>query len=244
MRQGPTQTQSITGTSVAESWKMFDRIAGRYDVLNRVLSFRRDVAWRKFLYERLPDGCGLKVVDLATGTCDVLLGLAAAGDKVAAGVGVDKSANMLALGRRKVERRGLTRAVTLLRGDASALGVRRESFDAATMAFGIRNVANVSETLWEIWRVLKPKGRVLILEFSLPRNRIIRGLYLFYFRNILTRIGAFVSGDRHAYRYLNRTAEEFPRGEAFCSILRDEGFKNVRAHPLTFGVAMLYEGDK
>ncbi len=243
MRHGPAQTQSIGGMSVAESWKMFDRIAGRYDMLNRVLSFRRDVAWRKFLYERLPDGTGLKVLDLATGTGDVLLGLAAAGNKVAAGVGVDKSANMLALGKRKVEKRGLTRAVTLLRGDAGALGVVGESFDAATMAFGIRNVPNVAETLREIWRVLKPKGRVLILEFSLPRNRIVRGLYLFYFRNILPRIGALVSGDRQAYRYLNRTAEEFPRGEAFCSILRDAGFKNVRAYPLTFGVATLYEGD-
>ena len=244
MRQGSTQTQSIPETSVAESWKMFDRIAERYDVLNRVLSFRRDVAWRKFLYEKLPDGCGLKVLDLATGTGDVLLGLAAAGDKVAAGVGVDKSAKMLAVGKRKVEERRLTRAVTLLRGDASALGVMGESFDVATMAFGIRNVPNVPEALREIWRVLKPEGRVLILEFSLPRNRIIRGLYLFYFRNILTRIGAFVSGDRHAYRYLNRTVEEFPRGEAFCSILREAGFKNVQAHPLTFGVATLYEGDK
>ena len=244
MRQGSTQTQSIPETSVAESWKMFDRIAERYDVLNRVLSFRRDVAWRKFLYEKLPDGCGLKVLDLATGTGDVLLGLAAAGDKVAAGVGVDKSAKMLAVGKRKVEERRLTRAVTLLRGDASALGVMGESFDVATMAFGIRNVPNVPEALREIWRVLKPEGRVLILEFSLPRNRIIRGLYLFYFRNILTRIGAFVSGDRHAYRYLNRTVEEFPRGEAFCSILREAGFKNVQAHPLTVGVATLYEGDK
>lgn len=244
MRQGPTQTQSIAGTNVAESWKMFDRIAERYDVLNRVLSFRRDVAWRKFLYERLPEGAGLKVLDLATGTGDVLLGLAAAGDKVAAGVGVDKSAKMLALGKRKVERRGLRSAVTLLRGDAGALGFVGESFDAATMAFGIRNVPNVPETLREIWRVLKPKGRVLILEFSLPPNRIIRGLYLFYFRNILTRIGSIVSGDRHAYRYLNRTVEEFPGGEAFCSILRDAGFENVQAYPLTFGVATLYEGDK
>lgn len=223
---------------------MFDRIAKRYDVLNRVLSFRRDVAWRRFLYEKLPEGSGLEVLDLATGTGDVLLGLVAAGDKVARGVGVDKSSRMLAYGSKKVEARGLTGKLKLLRSDASELGIKGESFDAATMAFGIRNVADVAGTLREIGRILKPGGRVLILEFSLPGNRVIRGLYLFYFRHILTRIGAIVSGDRDAYRYLNRTVEGFPRGEAFCLMLRDAGFESVRAHPLTFGVATLYEGDK
>ncbi len=244
MRQSPSQARSMPGASVAESWKMFDRIAERYDLLNRLLSFRRDVAWRKFLYEKLPEGTGLRVLDLATGTGDVLLGLAVLGDKVSRGVGLDKSAKMLALGRQKAGKRGLLNAVKLLRGDASALCIKGDSFDAATMAFGIRNVPDVPRTLREIRRILKPGGRVLILEFSLPRNRIIRGLYLFYFRNILTRVGAFVSRDRHAYRYLNRTAEEFPRGEAFCSIMREAGFRNVQHHPLTFGVATLYEGDK
>jgi len=243
-RQSLSQTHCIPATSVAESWKMFDRIAGRYDFLNRILSFRRDVAWRKFLYRKLPDGTDLRVLDLATGTGDVLLGLVAAGGKVDTGVGLDKSANMLALGKRKAEKRGLLKVVKLLRGDASCLCFEGDSFDAATMAFGIRNVPDVPQTLREIRRILKPAGRVLILEFSLPRNRIVRGLYLFYFRNILTRVGAFVSGDRHAYRYLNRTAEEFPRGEAFCSMMRDAGFKSVQAHPLTFGVATLYQGDK
>lgn len=223
---------------------MFDRIAKRYDVLNRVLSFRRDVAWRRFLYKKLPEGSGLEVLDLATGTGDVLLGLAAGGDKVAAGVGVDRSSRMLAYGSKKVEERGLRGKLKLLRGDASELGIKGECFDAVTMAFGIRNVADVPRTLREIGRILKPGGRVLILEFSLPGNRVIRGLYLFYFRHILTRVGAIVSGDRYAYRYLNRTVEEFPRGEAFCSMLRDAGFENVRAHPLTFGVATLYQGDK
>ncbi len=223
---------------------MFDRIAKRYDLLNRILSFRRDVAWRRFLYERLPEGSGLEVLDLATGTGDVLLGLAAAGEKVATGVGLDKSSKMLAYGARKVEERGLSGKLKLMRGDASDLGIRGNCFDAATMAFGIRNVPDVGRTLREIGRILKPGGRVLILEFSLPGNRIIRGLYLFYFRHILTRIGAIVSGDQDAYRYLNRTVEEFPRGEAFCSLMRDAGFKSVKAHPLTFGVATLYQGDK
>lgn len=244
MRQSPAQTPSVPGASVAETWKMFDRIAERYDVLNRLLSFRRDVAWRKFLYKKLPDGTGLRVLDLATGTGDVLLGLAASGNKVGTGVGLDKSAKMLALGRQKAGKRGLLNAVKLLRGDATALCFTADSFDAVTMAFGIRNVPDVPRTLQEIRRILKPGGRVLILEFSLPRNGIIRGLYLFYFRNVLTRIGAFVSGDQHAYRYLNRSAEEFPRGEAFCLILRDAGFTSVQAYPLTFGVATLYEGDK
>ena len=130
--------------------------------------------------------------------------------------------------------------------------LRRESHDllfqdrrpsAEIGGFGIRNVPDVGAVLREIRRVLRPGGRALILEFSLPENRWVRGLYLMYFRHILTRIGALVSGDRHAYRYLNRSVEEFPRGEAFCAILRDAGFKHVQAHPLTFGVATLYQGD-
>ena len=223
---------------------MFDRIAGRYDLLNRLLSMRRDVAWRKFLYRKLPSGEGLRVLDLATGTGDVLVSLYRRGNKVASGIGLDKSANMLALGKAKVESRGMASALRMLRADADAMGLKSDTFDAATMAFGIRNVPDVPRALADIRRVLKPEGRALILEFSLPPNWAVRGLYLFYFRHILTRIGAIVSGDQHAYRYLNTTVEEFPSGDAFCTMMRDAEFRNVEAYPLTFGIATLYIGDK
>lgn len=239
-----TQTAQSEIPKQVDSWRMFDRIAFRYDFLNRLLSFRRDVAWRKFLYKKLPPQSELKVLDLATGTADVLLSLAKEGRKMRKGVGLDKSANMLALGHEKVSGAGLDGRISMLRGDATAMGYRDDSFDAASMAFGIRNVPDVPAALREIHRVLKPGGRALILEFSLPRNGIIRAFYLFYFRNILTRIGAWVSGDQQAYRYLNQTVEDFPYGDAFCDLMRDAGFEGVQAFPLTFGIATLYQGDK
>ena len=248
---GQAQTDSIDQASQADSWKMFDRIAPRYDLLNRLLSFRRDVVWRRFLYQKLPPGQRLRVLDLATGTADVLLGLHLQGDKIAFGVGIDRSANMLALGQAKLEKAGAAGPLAthhgqwaVVRGDAGAIAVKEETFDAATMAFGIRNVPDVPQTLRDIRRVLKPEGRVLILEFSLPANGTIRALYLLYFRHILTRVGAWVSGDRRAYRYLNQTVERFPYGEAFCDLMRSAGFRDVQAFPLTFGIATLYQGDK
>jgi demethylmenaquinone methyltransferase/2-methoxy-6-polyprenyl-1,4-benzoquinol methylase len=112
------------------------------------------------------------------------------------------------------------------------------------MAFGIRNVEKADVALREIWRVLRPGGRALILEFSVPSSRLVRGIYLFYFRHVLPRIGAAVAGDGEAYRYLNRTAETFAHGEAFCELLRQAGFVAVTALPLTLGIASIYKGDK
>ena len=131
----------------------------------------------------------------------------------------------------------------MLRGDASRLGFADDGFDAVTMAFGIRNVADVPGTLREIHRVLRPQGRALILEFSLPRNPLIRAGYLSYFRYVLPRIGGLISGDTEAYRYLNSSVEGFPHGEAFCSLLRGAGFLDVKAFPMTLGIATLYQGD-
>ncbi len=222
---------------------MFDRIAPRYDLLNRVLSFRRDTAWRRRMGRHLPGRTGQHVLDLATGTADVLIGLCRGTDKVSRGAGLDLSANMLAHGRTKILHARLQDKLTLLRGDACRLGFADASFDAVTMAFGIRNVADVPGTLREIRRVLRTHGRALILEFSLPRNALVRVGYLAYFRYVLPRIGGLVSGDTEAYRYLNRSVEGFPHGEAFCALLREAGFAEVKAFPLTFGIATLYQGD-
>lgn len=227
-----------------DTWRMFDRIAARYDLLNRLLSFRRDVAWRKRLCRHLPDRGGQRVLDLATGTADVLLSLFKNNAKVRSGVGMDPSAKMLALAKDKVEARHLGDKVHMLRSDAACIALEDGTFDAATMAFGIRNVADVGAALREIHRVLKPAGRALILEFSLPEGRCFRALYLFYFRHVLPRAGALVSGDGDAYRYLNASVEEFPYGQAFADLMRAAGFANVEAFPLTHGIATLYQGDK
>jgi demethylmenaquinone methyltransferase / 2-methoxy-6-polyprenyl-1,4-benzoquinol methylase len=132
----------------------------------------------------------------------------------------------------------------LMRGDAQCMGIGDESVDVATISFGIRNVPDVPKALADIHRVLKPGGRGMVLEFSLPANPIIRAGYLFYFRHILTRIGAMVSGDAQAYTYLNTTVEAFPYGDAFVKLMDDAGFARVEAYPLTFGIATLYVGYK
>jgi demethylmenaquinone methyltransferase / 2-methoxy-6-polyprenyl-1,4-benzoquinol methylase len=226
-----------------EVWRMFDRIAHRYDLLNRSLSLGQDVIWRKRMKRYLPDHERLHVLDLATGTADQLLYLAS-DERVASGVGMDLAEKMLEIGREKIRRRSMDGKLHLQTGDAASIPAENDSADVVTISFGIRNVVAVSEALTEMYRVLKPGGRALILEFSLPHNGMVRGLYLFYFRHILPRIGSLVSGDAYAYRYLNQTVETFPYGEAFCELMREAGFKGVQAHPLTFGIASIYRGDK
>lgn len=237
-------TVGTSAPSAVESWRMFDRIAFRYDLLNRLLSFRQDVGWRRVMAQRLPEGNQLRVLDLATGTCDALLSLHRQSGRIAKGVGLDMSANMLSLGREKLRRHGLHGPLTLMRADAENIAFSDESFDAATIAFGIRNVPDVPKALRDIRRILKPRGRTLILEFSLPSNRLFRKLYLFYFRHVLPTVGGLVSGERSAYQYLNESVEHFPYGDSFCELLRDAGFHNVKATPLSFGIATLYEGEK
>ncbi|RMF60071.1 MAG: bifunctional demethylmenaquinone methyltransferase/2-methoxy-6-polyprenyl-1,4-benzoquinol methylase UbiE [Calditrichaeota bacterium] len=225
-------------------WRMFDRIAHRYDLLNRLLSFRQDVVWRKRVVNFLPERNQLHVLDLATGTGDLLIALQENSTRVASGVGIDLAEKMLEIGREKLRKKSLDERLTLQKGDAMAIPFPENTFDVVTIAFGIRNVEDVEKSLKEMYRVLKNKGRVLILEFSLPENRIFRAIYLFYFRNILPRIGGWISGDSTAYRYLNRTVETFPYGKEFCRLLQSAGFKEVSFTPLTFGIATIYQGDK
>lgn len=230
--------------SRTQVWRMFDRIAHRYDLLNRLLSFGRDVAWRKRILRHLPAGEGLRVLDLATGTADVLLTLRQGSSRVASGVGLDPSLGMLRFGHEKIAKRGLAPSLKLLRGDGAALPLASSQFDVVTISFGIRNYEAMQQGLEEMHRVLRPGGRLMILEFSLPPNRLFRMLYLFYFRNILPLLGGLISGDSHAYRYLNKTVETFPYGEAFCAHLRQAGFAKVQPVLLTMGIATLYIADK
>lgn len=229
--------------SRVQVWAMFDRIAHRYDLLNRSLSFGQDQRWRRRLARYLPERSELRLVDLATGTADQLLWLAE-DPRINKGLGLDLAEKMLAIGRDKIERAGQSDKLELETGDATALPLPDACADVVTMAFGIRNVESVSAALAEIRRILKPEGRVLILEFGLPQYAVIRRSYLWYFRHILPRIGGWISGDAHAYRYLNRTVESFPYGADFCALLEQAGFHTVQAHPLTFGVAFIYQGDQ
>ena len=227
-----------------QAFKMFDRIAHRYDLLNRLLSGGTDVRWRKTMNRRIPDGKDLRVLDLATGTADVLIAMEHACKNVTSGVGLDMSGGMLKYGQQKLVSMGLDQKFRLVRGDATCLGLAEKQFDAVTISFGIRNVLDVNQGLEEMHRILKPGGRALILEFSLPANRPFRAAYLFYFRHVLPRLGALISGDSYAYRYLNETVETFPYGEDFCQLMRNAGFEEVTATPLTFGIASLYQGER
>jgi len=227
-----------------DSWQMFDRIAKRYDLLNRLLSFGQDIRWRKKVARFLNDKNDQYILDLATGTGDQLLSLFHNSTRIDRAMGTDLSKKMMEIGRKKIEKQQLDKIIILQEGSAEQVDSPDNTFDALTISFGIRNVVSVSRALSEMNRVLKPSGRVLILEFSIPQNKLIRRLYLFYFRNILPHLGSVISGDGYAYRYLNETVETFPYGNDFCHLLVKSGFQNVFMYPMTFGIATVYVGEK
>ncbi len=222
---------------------MFDRISKRYDLLNRLLSLRQDVTWRKKLALHLPAKQNLNILDIATGTADVLLTLNRNGQLKKA-VGLDMAEKMLELGRLKIKAKNLSGEINLIHGDALFLPVQDNCMDVITIAFGIRNIPNVQKALIEMVRVLKEDGRALILEFSLPGNKLVRHLYLLYFRHFLPGLGGLISGDRNAYGYLNKSVETFPYGKAFAELLKKAGFNKISCRPLTFGIATIYQADK
>ena len=184
-------------------WQMFDRIAGRYDLLNHLLSLGQDIRWRKKVSHFLDDKENQYILDLATGTGDQLLYLIKSSNRVSRAVGTDLAIRMLEIGKQKVNKYQLKDRIILEEGDAESIKYPDNTFDALTISFGIRNVKSVSRSLSEMYRVLKSSGRVLILEFSMPKNRLIRQLYLLYFRYVLPLVGSIISGDGYAYRYLN-----------------------------------------
>jgi len=240
LRTAEGAPSSPTRTNV---WAMFDRIAHRYDFVNRVLSGRQDVLWRKKVAKLLKTGSPRQVLDLATGTADQLLTIIQNVPSVESGVGIDLSEKMMEFGRKKIAAKGLSEKLRLQTGDASQIPFADESFDAITISFGIRNVIDVSESLREMNRVLRPGGRTHILEFSLPAQPL-RSAYLFYLRKILPHFGNALSGDSYAYRYLNETIETFPYGEEFCTLMTQAGFAKVAHYPLTLGIATIYVGEK
>ena len=219
---------------------MFDAIAFRYDCLNRMLSFRRDVAWRKALIGALPFANRLRILDLATGTGDVLLALLADRNSENYVVGADISMSMLRGARAKIRRAHKESQSGLVAAAAEALSFASDQFDLVTVAFGVRNFSDRAAGLGEMFRVLKPGGRALILEFGLPRNHVVRTLYLVYFRFVLPYLAGLFSRQTAAYRYLNQSVEAFPECAVFCETLKEAGFQRIAVQQLTFGVATLY----
>lgn len=223
---------------------MFNRIAPRYDFLNRMLSFRRDVYWRKQVVRQLPKGPDLVVIDIATGTGDLAIAMCQQAPNVAKVYGIDVSDAMMAYGHYKMEDLGLLPKIELRGCSASDLLFDDATFDAATVAFGVRNFSDLDLSLKEMARVLKPGGRALVLEFSMPKNPIVRFFYLLYFRHLLPIIGGWLSKDADAYQYLNTSVESFETNESFKKRMSDSGFDVVMEKPMTLGVVTIYVADK
>jgi len=223
---------------------MFDAIAARYDFLNRLLSAGFDRHWRSRAIRSLQLTGSESIVDVCTGTADVALAAVAAVPGASRVVGVDFSGEMLRLGAEKVRGRGHAGRIGLARGDATRLPARTASMDAATVAFGIRNVEQPERGLSEMYRVLRPGGRLAILEFSIPASAVIRALYLPYFRHVLPRIGRLVSGHGSAYTYLPASVGSFIPPDVMLDLLGACGFREPKAIPLTFGIVTLYTARK
>ncbi len=222
--------------------EMFNGIAPKYDLLNHLLSLGIDKAWRRKAMRELERGAKDRVLDVACGTGD--FSIEALRHGVRQVVGVDISENMLAVAREKARDKGLEEQLEFLYGDSEQLTFPDENFDAVTVAFGVRNFEHLERGLREMCRVLRPGGRVVILEFSTPDRFPMKQLYRFYFKHILPRVGGLVSGDRGAYEYLPASVFAFPQGDRFLDIMRACGFRDVRRRPLTFGIATLYTGEK
>ena len=221
---------------------MFDEIAPRYDLLNRVLSAGIDVWWRKRAVALLRaglDGPPHRLLDVATGTADLAVEASKLGGAV---VGVDISEGMLSGGRDKLRRRGLDRQITLVQGDAAALPFDDDAFDGALVAFGVRNFEDLGAGLRDIRRVLRPGAPLVVLEFGHPTAPGVRQAYEAYSRHVLPRVGEAVSGSAEAYEYLPESVAAFPDGEAFLAEMRAAGYTATLARPLTFGVVSLYRG--
>ena len=219
---------------------MFDAIAARYDFLNHLLSLGIDRAWRRRAIRALALTGSEQVLDLCTGTADLALAARRATPPAARVVGLDFAVGMLAVAKGKLRHDRLGETVALVRGDATRAPFVDRSFDAATIAFGIRNVENPRRACDEIYRVLKPGGRLAILEFATPRAPGIRRAYRWYFSRLLPRIGELVSRHASAYAYLPASVDAFAAPDEFVTILRQSGLEAVRATPLTFGIVYLY----
>jgi demethylmenaquinone methyltransferase/2-methoxy-6-polyprenyl-1,4-benzoquinol methylase len=221
---------------------MFDRIAHRYDFLNHFLSLGIDRAWRKKAIKLLAEKQPATIIDIATGTGDfAMAAMKLNPEKI---IGIDLSERMLDIARRKVRKKGWEGRIDFTRGDSEHLAFENDRFEAAIVAFGVRNFEALDRGLSEILRILEPGGRLVVLEFSRPHNVIVRNFYYFYFFRILPWIGRRVSRDISAYTYLPESVDAFPSGREFLNIMNEVGFEDLQSIPLTFGIATIYRGTK
>lgn len=222
---------------------MFDDIAPRYDFLNRFLSAGIDVSWRKKALNQLKPIKPASLLDVATGTGDVAI-MAARILNPGKIIGIDISEGMLELGRKKLLKEGLTHQISLQQGDSEAIKFPDASFDAVTVAFGVRNFENLEKGLSEIYRVLKPGGKLVVLEFSKPKIKGIQQLYNLYMGLVAPGVGKIFSKNREAYQYLNDSVQQFPEGKAFTDIMDKTGFKETTCKRLSLGICSIYCGIK
>ncbi len=224
--------------------QMFDNIAPKYDFLNHFLTLGIDKGWRKKVCKIISEVRPQRILDMASGTGDLALQLSGVSPKPEKIVGIDISEQMLNIGRQKVERKKLSDLIVLKVGDAEEIKEESLSFDAVTCAFGVRNFGDVEQGLSEFYRVLNERGRLVILELSMPSNFLFRGVYNAYFHYILPFFGRLLSKDKSAYSYLPESVAKFPKNSVFIENLKKIGFKSVYAKPLTFGVATIFVADK
>jgi demethylmenaquinone methyltransferase / 2-methoxy-6-polyprenyl-1,4-benzoquinol methylase len=221
---------------------MFDDIAGSYDFLNHLLSLNVDKSWRRKAIRSLSEVHPKQILDMASGTGDLAItALSLDPDHI---TGVDVSTGMLEVGRKKIVKMGMEDRISFVEASCENLPFPESSFDAAMVAFGVRNFTDPDRGLRELFRVLRPGGKLVILEFSLPENKGIRALYRIYFHWILPLIGKIFSRDMEAYRYLPESVEAFHKGDAFVSMLDRAGFNEPTYQPLTNGICGLYTGMK
>ena len=236
----PYQNQNSSKKKQVE--KMFDSISFEYDKLNRLISAGNDVKWRKKIYDIASLLNPIDILDIATGTADIALELSKIkGSKI---TGLDISEKMLNIGRQKVTEMNLENKISLVSGDAENLSFSKNTFDLISIGFGVRNFQNLEKGLLESFRVLRKGGTLIILETSVPQNRLVKLFYLLFSRTFIPLIGSLFSKDKKAYKYLQKSAEEFPSGENFSQILKSCGFKNVQIMPLMLGASSIYVAKK
>ena len=243
-----SQDQKVTpyndvDTKRAQVENMFDNIAPYYDLLNRVLSLGIDKRWRTKAISHLQNLESPRILDVATGTCDVSLEMAKKLNSPTI-VGLDISAKMLEVGQKKIDKAGLQDIISLKQGESENLPFDDNTFDAVTVAFGVRNFDNLNQGLKEMNRVLKPDGQLVVLEFSKPTMFPFKQGFNFYFKNILPRIGKLTSKDPKAYQYLYESVQAFPDGENFVKILDTIGYKKSTCTALTVGICSIYHSRK
>ncbi len=231
-----------SGSKKQQVEHMFDRISPTYDLINHLSSLGVDFFWRKKAIRLLKKEKPESILDIATGTADFALKAASLKPKKI--IGIDISNKMLDEGRKKIKKRKLDHIIQLQWGDSENIDFSNNTFDAAIVAFGVRNFENLEKGLQEVYRVLKTSGTFVILELSTPRYSFIRWFYSLYFNRIVPRMGAFFSKDKHAYTYLPDSVNEFPSGKDFMRIFKQAGFTDVQWRPLLFGISSIYIGKK